>query len=181
MLSLVKLARLVLLRWNNQIELPVTMPGEEIGPDFDIGINEGNTELDVWQSDKESEKSSSSSEKGPDEPIGPEEQVKRDIKVQLQRLIESTEKTNEEQSSDERDSKRRRLSRSRSKTVSRSKSSRGETPYYTDPAEIARIFGTKLSPQSLCSLSTMAHGTPADILKLVRDATVSQICKMCQL
>ena len=47
MLSLVKLARLVLLRWNNQIELPVTMPGEEIGPDFDIGINVGNTELDV--------------------------------------------------------------------------------------------------------------------------------------
>ena len=107
--------------------------------------------------------------------------MKRDTKLQLQRLLRNTDKTNEEESSDERDSKRRRLSRSRSKTVSHSKSSHVETPYYTDPAEIARIFGTKLSPQSLCSLSTMAQGTPAEILKLVKDATVSQICKMCQL
>ena len=46
MLSLVKLARLVLLRCRNQIELSVTMSGEEIGLDFDIDIGGGNTELD---------------------------------------------------------------------------------------------------------------------------------------
>ena len=47
MLSLAKLARLVLLRCRNQIKLSTTMSGEEIGLDFNIGISGGNTELDV--------------------------------------------------------------------------------------------------------------------------------------
>ena len=47
MLSLVKLARLVLLRCRNQIKLSDTMSGEEIGLDFDIGIGGGNSELAV--------------------------------------------------------------------------------------------------------------------------------------
>ena len=103
--------------------------------------------------------------------------MRRDTKLQLQRLLNITDKPNETENSDERDSKRLRLSR----TVSRSKSSHGKKPYYTDPSEIVGIFGTKLSPQSLCSLSTMTHGTPAEILKVVKNASVSQICKMCKL
>ena len=79
------------------------MSGEEIGLDFDIGISGGNTEPDVWQSDNESVTSRPSSEKKPDEPIELEEQVRRDTKLQLQRLLNITDMPNETENSDERD------------------------------------------------------------------------------
>ena len=52
---------------------------------------------------------------------------------------------------------------------------------YTSPTKIAKIFRNKIDSRTLCQLSAMLRGTPSEVRKLVPDASVTQICKMCEL
>ena len=78
--------------------------------------------------------------------------------------------------------------RSRSPTVSESGSNEvgasnrsKDGDAYISPTKIARIFRNKVTPETLCQLSAMLRGTPSEVRKLVPDASVDQICKMCEL
>ena len=52
---------------------------------------------------------------------------------------------------------------------------------YISPAKIAKIFNNAIAAKNLCLLSTMENGTPLDIERLMPDATVAQICAICDL
>ena len=63
------------------------MSGEEVMPDFDIGIVGGNSVKDTWQSPASSEEASSHREDSMDSPDQLEERVGRDTQKQLKHLL----------------------------------------------------------------------------------------------
>ena len=71
--------------------------------------------------------------------------------------------------------------RSRSPSDSESSSETRSVDDYVSPSKIAKIFRNKVSPTNLCQLSAMSRGTPSDVRKIVPDASVQQICQMCEL
>ena len=78
--------------------------------------------------------------------------------------------------------------RSRSPTISDSRSDEvgasdrsKDGDSYISPTKIARIHRNKVTRETLCQLSAMLRGTPSEVRKLVPDASVDQICKMCEL
>ena len=79
---------------------------------------------------------------------------------------------------------KRRYSSSSSKSSSHSvsdskRSNRGRD--YVAPSKVAKIFNNSITPESLCELSEMDDGTPADVRRVMPAATVAQICEMCDL
>ena len=52
---------------------------------------------------------------------------------------------------------------------------------YVSSAKIAKIFNNVITAKNLCLLSTMENGTPLDIERLMPNATVAQICAICDL
>ena len=79
---------------------------------------------------------------------------------------------------------KRRYSSSSPKSSSRSlsdskRSNRG--PDYVAPSKVAKIFNNSITPESLCELSEMDDGTPADVRRVMPTASVAQICEMCDL
>ena len=52
---------------------------------------------------------------------------------------------------------------------------------YTSPSEIAKIFRKLLTTDTLCKLSALQSGTPSDVKEIIPEASVAQICRMCDL
>ena len=149
------------------------MSGEEVGPDFDIGIVGGNGVKSAWQSQSSSGEPSSHRENSMDTPDQLEQRVGRDTQHQLKRLLSLSEGSDTFTKSHERGRKRSRLSGSRSRTASRSREKGERKNSNTCPTKIVQIFDRDIIPKTI--------ETPAAILELVQEATTEQICKMCKL
>ena len=67
------------------------MSKEEVGPDFDIGIDAGDGIENAWQSQSSDKASSPCQEDSIDTPDELEERVGRDTQDQLQRLLKISE------------------------------------------------------------------------------------------
>ena len=82
---------------------------------------------------------------------------------------------------------RRAKKRNRSPSSSRSEAghikSERKTVHknYTSPSKIAKIFRNMLTTDALCKLSTMQSGSSSDVKEIIPNASVDQICKMCDL
>ena len=160
-----------------------------ISPDFDIGISEDANTQDVWRSDSSDTEGSQPSvdarqpeDKDKGEEIKPS--PKNGTEQQLKKLLNIKERqTSASRSRRRHRSKRRRVSPSRSKTTDHSDTEnaadRGSS--YISPTKIADIFENGISPEKLCELSTLKHGSPATVLKIMPKASVKQICQMVHL
>ena len=157
------------------------MSGEEVMPDFDIGIVGGNGVKDTWQSPARSEEASFHREDSMDSPDQLEERVGRDTQKQLKHLLNLSEASGKVSRSRDRGPKRSRQSDRRSKTLSRGREMGHGKIVYACPTRIVEIFGKGIPAKTLCALSVLKNETPAAILDLVPTATTEQICKMCTL
>ena len=143
------------------------MDGEEINPDFEIGI----TDRGESQESRNSTVSSS---------VDRSEESLEEAKVTTAKRIAKLLKIEKSQSNSptpvwRRRRKRRRLSRSRSTSPSREtqKELTSKKPQFLPPSRVADIFDRKISSQELCSLSALKDGSPAAVFKIVRE-----LCKL---
>ena len=75
----------------------------------------------------------------------------------------------------------RSLSPSETTSDTRTSSEPSHRGKHISPTKIAKIFRNKVNPTTLCQLAAMSSGTPSDVKKLIPDASVTQICQMCEL
>ena len=148
---------------------------EEIGPDFEIGI----TDRRESQESQHSTVSSSvdhSEESREEAKHTTEQQIAKLLNIEKSQLNSPTPPRRQRR-------KRRRLSRSRSTSPSRytQEEVTSKKSHFLPPSRVADIFDRKISPEELCSLSALKDGSPAAVFKIVPEATVDQICKMCKL
>ena len=161
------------------------MSEDEVCPDFDIGISDGDEQdivrsgTDTVQSDSRSETDKSVSAQQAEEPGQAESLLKlREL------LVMPVGPPAIPSSSQGRRSRSRRLSRGRSIAVRRSVVRGKKSPKrssYLCPSKISDIFGSEISPKDLCLLSELKVGSPTAVRELVPRATIAQICKMCKL
>ena len=153
----------------------VQMDGEEIGPDFEVGIT------DRGESQESRHSTVSSSVDHSEESL---EEAKHTTEKRIAKLLK-IEKSQSNSPTPPRPQrrKRRRLSRSRSTSPSRytQKEVTSKKPQFLPPSRVADIFDRKISPQELCSLSALKDGSPAAVFKIIPEATVDQICELCKL
>ena len=160
------------------------MEDEVITPDFDIGITDYENEKDAWQSDSDSVdnvKQVSEVRDREQDCLTDDHAEEADKKFAQQ--IKNIFKTNEPRVSVPRTAprKRRRVSRSKARVLTGREALRGKTsgaPVYTCPTRIAGIFDKKISPEALCTLSAIKHGSPDMVREIIPRATVDQICQV---
>ena len=157
------------------------MEEEIVAPDFEIGITGEKSPEDVWHSDSGSSDREGAQESAPETR---ERKTEANTETQLRKLLNiGKSTTGAAESTPRQRSKQRRISRSRSVTASNTPVEDQEMgkPRYTCPTEIAEIFAQEISPEDLCSLSAMKHGTPSAVREVMPNATVKQVCQMCKL
>ena len=145
------------------------MENEVITPDFGIGITDYGNEKDAWQSDSDSvdDMTPVSEVRDREQDCFTDDHAEENDKTIAQQ-IEDIFKTNEPRVSvPPRGIKRRRVSQSTAIP-----SGREAAPVYTCPTRIAEIFGKKISPEDLCTLSAIKHVSPDAVREIIPGATV---------
>ena len=114
------------------------------------------------------------------QPEGPKTTTEEELEELLRRARPNQ---GDSKSIKRRGTKRRRLSRSTSITTDQASQREGspkKTPYLS-PSKIADIFDRDISSKNLCKLSALKWVSPEAIIKVMPEASVDQICQMCDL